>query len=398
MVNVHSRALDKTIEISRIIRHIKGQKDGPTLIFAGGIHGNEPAGVFALKTVLTELDPAMVHGNIYALAGNLTALAKGIRYHKTDLNRLWTDKQIAALNGSAEELPSQDQKEQHAIYQIIRDIITTEKGPFYFFDIHTTSSETLPFLTVNDSLLNRYFTSQYPLPIILGIEEYLDGPLLSYVNKLGYVAFGFEAGQHDDMASIENSIAFIYLSLSFAECVDKNEINYQKYHDLLAKTAGDEKHIYEIVSRYAIKQGEEFKMEPGFFNFQRIQKSQVLASVNGNPIAAPANGRIFMPLYQDQGVDGFFTIKKVWKPFLRVSELIRKYRLDRFLVWMPGVSWMDKSRSGILVNKKVARFFTRDIFHLFGYRSIQAEHNHYRMYNRESKAQYHMYLSAVWNN
>jgi hypothetical protein len=78
---------------------------------------------------------------------------------------------------------------------------------------------------VNDSLINRKFSTQNPVPMILGIEEYLDGALLSYINDLGYVSFGYEAGQHDDIASLENQIAFIYLSIVFAEVVSKDDVD-----------------------------------------------------------------------------------------------------------------------------------------------------------------------------
>ena len=132
-------------------------------------------------------------------------------------------------------------------------------------DLHTTSSETIPFLTVNDSLLNRKFTKQYPVPIVLGIEEHLDGPLLSYINELGYVAFGYEGGQHDDLSSIENHIAFIYLSLVFSESITKESINFQHYFELLAKTSIDSRDFYEIFYHYKIKETESFKMKPGFF-------------------------------------------------------------------------------------------------------------------------------------
>ena len=42
-----AKALLKTIYIDRIIKKIEGKKEGPTVVFFGGIHGNETAGVFA---------------------------------------------------------------------------------------------------------------------------------------------------------------------------------------------------------------------------------------------------------------------------------------------------------------------------------------------------------------
>ncbi|GAB4243286.1 MAG: hypothetical protein Tsb0034_21040 [Ekhidna sp.] len=396
LTSVYSKALDTIVEVGRIIGHIKGKQQGPTLIFMGGIHGNEPAGVIALKRVVDYVKKQHIRGNIYAIAGNLAALGKSQRYIAEDLNRVWTRSRMERLPVEPDKAENQDVTEQIEINNIIQDILKKEEGPFYFFDIHTTSSETLPFLTVNDSLMNRYFTEQYPLPIILGIEEYLDGPILSWINELGYVAFGFEAGQHDDMASVENAQAFILLSMIYADALDKDDIEWYKYHDLLAKTTGDIKNIYEIIYRHEVKEGDKFHMLPGFYNFQKITKSQLLARSNGQEITAPVDGRIFMPLYQSKGEDGFFAIKKIWKPFLQLSAFIRKHRLDRVLAYLPGVKWMDEHKSCLLVNRHIARFMAKDIFHLFGFRSVQVDDHVYKMYNREAAARIAMYEREYW--
>lgn len=398
MINVHSVALNTSIQIERLIGKIEGKLPGPTLLFMGGIHGNEPAGVFALKKVMEYLKPDNVAGNIYAIAGNLSALRNSERFNEADLNRLWTKEQMDTLPEKTTEAENLDIAEQIEINSIIKDILTTEDGPFYFFDLHTTSSETLPFLTVNDSLLNRAFTRQYPLPIILGIEEYLDGPILSYINELGYVAFGFEAGQHDDMASIENCIAFILLTLIFTGSIKKDQIDYYKHFEILAKTTGGTTELFEIYYRYLIANDEQFEMLPGFYNFQKIKEGQHLANSDGKAIQAKKDARIFMPLYQAQGSDGFFTIKKIWKPFLGASAFIRKHRLDRILVFLPGVKWIDSEKSGLLVNKNIAQFMAREVFHLFGYRSVYVDDKHYKMYNREAAARFEEYSEADWMN
>ncbi|MEQ9468220.1 MAG: succinylglutamate desuccinylase/aspartoacylase family protein [Ekhidna sp.] len=395
-VEVYSKALNTSIEVSRMIGEKKGKEKGPTLIFMGGIHGNEPAGVFALCKVISQLNPERLRGNIYAISGNLHALRKGERYTTEDLNRLWTKSRMLRLPATKEDAANEDVAEQIEINAIIEQILEDDDGPFYFFDIHTTSSETLPFLTVNDSLLNRAFTSQYPLPTILGIEEYLDGPILSYINELGYVAFGFEAGQHDGMASIENCIDFIYLSLIYTGAMDKSEIDYHRCHDRLAKTTGDIKYTYEIYFRYQIRENEAFSMQPGFYNFQSIRKNQHLANSNGNPILSRGKGRIFMPLYQSKGTDGFFTIRRIKRIFLRLSAFARKHRLDRMLAFLPGVKWIDEKKSILQVNKRIARFMAKDIFHLFGYRSVTVDKYHYQMYNREAAARNEEYIREPW--
>ena len=87
----------------------------------------------------------------------------------------------------------------------------------------------MPFITINDALINRKFSEQFPVPIVLGIEEYLNGPLLSYINQMGYVSLGFESGQHDDFSAITNSIAFVYLALVYSGVLKEEAvINFSK--------------------------------------------------------------------------------------------------------------------------------------------------------------------------
>ncbi len=398
MIEVHSKALDQSIETDRIIDHIEGSSPGPTLIFMGGIHGNEPSGVFALKRVLQNINKSQVRGTIWAIAGNLWALEKGVRFHKEDLNRVWTDERIRALRNSPKNATNEDVGQQIEIYKLVQSILDEGNGPFYFFDLHTTSSETVPFLTVNDSLLNRKFTVQYPLPIILGIEEYLDGPILSYINELGYVAFGYEAGQHDNMSSIENHMAFIYLSMVFCGVIKKEDIDFHQCYDRLAKTTGDVRSIYEIYYRYLIKPEENFKMRPGYFNFQRIRAGQELAESDESKVKAPMDGRIFMPLYQTQGNEGFFTIRRIRPIYLLLSAFFRKVRLDRWLTILPGVKWQDKKRHTLRINLKIAFLFTKEFFHLLGYRSKRIDETHLVMKNREEESRDEEYENENWFN
>lgn len=381
-----SSTIDKSIPTKRFIGHIKGAHEGPTLIFIAGIHGNEPSGVYALRKVLHGLEGEKnkFRGNLYAINGNLPALKKGIRYLKHDLNRLWTADTIAQIRNDKIDDRAQESAQLTEIYQSIEKIIATEKGPFYFFDLHTTSSKTIPFITLNDSLLNRKYTSHYPVPLILGIEEFLEGALLSYINEKGYVAFGFEGGQHDDPSSIHNHIAFIMLSLVFSGCMDEASIDFRKYYHHLSHKVANSRQFYEIVTRYEIKPFEEFDMFDGFTNFQRIKKGDRLATSNGRPIFSEGNGLIFMPLYQGKGNDGYFIIQKTPILFLKISTVLRKIRFDKILPLLPGVRWSSTEQDELIVNLKVARFFTRKFLHLLGYRNKRIDKTHLKVKNREA--------------
>jgi succinylglutamate desuccinylase len=60
-----------------------------------------------------------------------------------------------------------------------------------------------------------------------------------------------------------------------------------------------------------VRPGDGFVMEPGFRNLQAVEAGQVLARDRLGEITAVCDARILMPLYQDQGNDGFFLAREV---------------------------------------------------------------------------------------
>jgi succinylglutamate desuccinylase len=392
MVEVFSKAVNRSISINRIIFEIKGNDAGPTIVFFGGIHGNEPAGVFGLKSVLNKLDKKNVNGNIYAISGNLRALKEGKRYINKDLNRIWTEEELNSTLQS-HSLVS-EHKEQLEIYNLLQDIILKNKGPFYFIDLHTTSSKTLPFITINDAIINRKFSQQFPVPIVLGIEEYLQGPLLSYINTLGYVSLGFESGQHDNKKAILNNIAFINLALEYSNVVKR--IDTSKHHEFLKSAAQNLSKNFEVIYLHRIKNSDVFEILPAFKSFEPIKKGTLIALHNGQEISSKYTGHIFMPLYQKSGNEGFFLIRKIPPFFLKLSIILRDIKADKIFTLMPGISWHNKEKGILKVNLKIAKYYAKSIFHLLGYRSKQADKTHLFVTNRERVSKTKSYSNETW--
>jgi hypothetical protein len=75
-----------------------------------------------------------------------------------------------------------------------------------------------------------------------------------------------------------------------------------------------------------------------------------------------------MPLYQTLGDDGFFLTRDVRPFWLWLSALLRRLRFDRLAPLLPGVRRHPQLEDHYLVDPKIARFFTVEIFHLLGYR------------------------------
>lgn len=395
MIDVYSRALEKKITVTRILKHIKGAELGPTVVFFSGIHGNETSGVFALKDALETIVPAQIKGTIYGLVGNFKALKLQQRFVDDDLNRLWTKERIAEIKNKT--ILNNEEGELLVILNILDTILNTSQPPFYFIDLHSTSSKTLPFITINDALINRKFSSQFPLPIVLGIEEYLNGPLLSYINEKGYVSLGFESGQHDDLRTITNSVAFIYLTLLYSGILEEKDIaKFSSYYQQLQTQAANMVNIFEVIYLHTIKTDDVFKMHEGFKSFQNITKGTVLATSNNSEIKAKSTGVMFMPLYQKRGTDGFFIIRPINPFVLRLSIILRRIKIDGLLVALPGVSWLNKKEGILQVNLKVAKFFAKSLFHLLGYRNRHLTPTHLRLNNRERVAKTAIYKKEKW--
>jgi len=370
----------------RILAKIEGVKNGPTVIIIAGIHGNESAGVEASKKVLHKIkeERIMFKGSLYVLLGNINGLNKGVRFEDIDLNRIWKKENLDAINNSSQPI-NNEVKEQIEIYKIIKDILKNEIGPFYFLDLHTTSASSVPFITISDSLNNRKFSSNFPVPVVLGIEEYLDGPLLTFINEYGHVALGFEGGEHYDEKSIDNCEAFIWKALVHSKCLSKKNIfNYKKYKNNLSKLCC-KYDFFEINYRYILKKDEDFKMNLGFENFEKIKRNQQLALSNGVVIKAKENGRIFMPLYQELGEDGFFILQKISKFWLKTSMIARKLKINNFLRLIPGVEKAPENNYTLIVDPKIAKYLAKDIFHLFGYRKQIFKDEKYYFIKRDRK-------------
>jgi hypothetical protein len=370
-IEIKNEALNRQISLSRLIGSVISEVDGPTVVFTAGLHGNESAGVIALVDAFEEIQKGKLkfRGNVYAIAGNLPALEQNKRFIEQDLNRNWRLNQIQQnqINHTQQSI---EQGEQREILNHFERILNKHSGPFIFIDLHTTSARTVPYITINDTLENRRLSFKFPLPVILGIESFIQGPMLSFINEMGHRAIGFEAGQHDQQHTYQNHLSFFWLSLVNAGVLSKKSLpQFDEIYQRLLIAAQGHKQVYEVGYRYEVSEGEDFRMVPGYSNFHPVQKGQYLAETNHGNILCENPGHIFMPRYEEQGNDGFYVVHKVTQSWLNLSALLRKLNFESLLVYLPGIRKQHAQGEEIEVNPHIARFFTTELFHLLGYRN-----------------------------
>jgi succinylglutamate desuccinylase len=361
--------------MQRVLGRFGNQHAGPRVIVTGGIHGNEPSGLDAIARVMRRIadDRPRMDGSVVFLAGNLAAIEQGVRYVDLDLNRQWTAEGISA-SFDEDEHPNRpvEHRELRELARELERLIETAPGRLYFVDLHTSSAAGVPFLTVGDTLRNRRFAERIPLSMILGLEEQVDGALLELLNNLGCITMGVEAGLHDSPESAQVHEAVLWMALTASGVMPPEAVPELDRHRRYLETARQGlPRVIEVRARHALSAGDGFRMEPGYLNFQPVNRGEVVAHDNDGPVRVPEDGMILLPLYQGKGDDGFFVAREVHPIWLRISAVLRRMRARGILRFLPGIR-RDPDRPGVIVvDTRIARWYPLEVLHLFGYRKLR---------------------------
>lgn len=356
-------------------RHDTGTT-GTVFVAIGSMHGNEPAGVVAISKVIEELERGQVPiaGAFIGLVGNRQAHRRGQRFLERDLNRKWYPVDLAALGDHALPDLHAENFEQRDLLATLLELEDESDHAMAVFDLHSTSAPGAPFVCMSDTLRNRRVAFAVQAPIILGLEETIDGTLLGYLSDRGHLGVAFEGGQHSHPDTVANMVAALWLALVAVGCLRKVDVpNLEEHERRLRRTRAGLPRIVEILHRHVVHPGDGFVMEPEFTSFQHVEADMLLATDATGEIRCPRDCRILMPLYQGMGEDGFFLAGDVRRIWLRISAAMRHLRLDRIVWLLPGVRRHESRPDHFTVDTNVARFLAVEIFHLLGFRKRQQE-------------------------
>lgn len=357
--------------VNRTIADLGDPSAGPTIIIVASLHGNELSGIAAAEQVKQELqDSAPLKGRLLALVGNTRAASQNVRFIGRDLNRSWTPSGIRSAQraiqhqtGDAEDHEVTELKQ--AIDNAIND---AHNNPVVLLDLHTTSAESIPFVAVEDRVNSRKLAVELGVTTVFGIESLLSGLLISHVLPRAHATIVFEAGQHDSPQSPERHAAAIRIALEHYQLTPPGSASASRA--LLKAASIEHGYMLEARDRHAITPAHKFIMNPGYQNFARVKQREPIAKDKHGIITAKRTGRLFMPLYQTQGEDGFFLVKKVSPSFWYTSAFARALKLRRHVQILPGVRKVQGA-DAFLVDTTLARFLRRQVFALLGYRRTQ---------------------------
>ncbi len=243
----------------------KGEPGGPSILFTGRVHGNEPCGEIALKRLVDNIE----NGSIQIKKGMLTlmpccnpkAMELNKRFIDVNLNRIMSADLVETYVGSYES----------EIAPIIMECIDNHD---YFVDVHSFTENMQPVVICID---DRNKQSQ-KMAEICGVKRIeLDSPIITkpgsqmtihYARHHNKPSILIEAGQHDDPQSVEvayQAIVNILIHLGMIEGEKPQPINHEFIvaRSILYHEEG-QKLIFPLMERDYIHEGDPvFETEHG---------------------------------------------------------------------------------------------------------------------------------------
>ncbi len=292
----------------RIIGSYGNLQSNQLIICFAGVHGNETSGIEALKNIFKVLKEKSLefNGFLIGLKGNITAIAQNRRYLDVDLNRVWEEdleKNITKNKNLSEYQEAAD------LLEVIHEIPLGNFKQKFFLDLHGTSADNGIFAIVTQKSSTNKAIKDLTIPIILGLHEELKNTTVPYFENLGFNSAAVEGGKIGDKKTIANHEKVVWEILRDLHVIQEEEIPQEIREDhFLVNFSKPLPDVLSLAYCHKIIPEDNFKMKPGFKNFDFVKEGDLLATdINGN-IRAKTDGYVLMPLYQTEGSDGFFIV------------------------------------------------------------------------------------------
>lgn len=301
--------------MERIIgKHDSGDKN-VLIVLIGAIHGNEVAGLKAIDNIFREIEEnnLQIKGKIVGLAGNLQAIKSKKRFIAHDLNRSWSIDNINSVMDKDKSLLEHEDLELFEVHELLESLSQEEFQQKILIDLHTTSADNGNFIVLPEKSMDYTLIRSLKLPMIMDLIRYIPGTLLDYMNHKDFISFAFEGGQIGSDQAVDLMTHGIWEIMYQAGVIaPKNDFKeLLHYEELIGSLHKPLPEQVTVLHRHKISEGDYFHMKPGYKNFHKIEKGEILAEDKNGKIKSPFDGLIFMPLYQNIGNDGFFVVKEI---------------------------------------------------------------------------------------
>jgi len=229
-----------------IIKKDSGEK-GKTLAVFCGVHGNEKAGVYAVKKILKNIN--IKKGVVYFVFANPKAIKENKRFIDKNLNRCFLD----------------NQKGNFYEEKRVKDLIKILECSDALLDIHaSTSPKTIPFV-ITDSGLDIVKNMNFKI-IATGFDNIEPGATDGYMKNKGKIGICLECGY---AGKSEENVDIAYNSvlqfLQYFNAIENKISNYNINQKIL--------HVDKVQKVTSKK----FKLTKTFADFETIKKGSIIA-------------------------------------------------------------------------------------------------------------------------
>ncbi len=225
--------------------------DGPTLAIFCGVHGNERAGINAVKKALKEV--RIKKGIVYFVFANQKAIGENKRFIEKNLNRCFLPDQ----NGN-----SYEEKRAKELLEIL------DKADA-LLDIHSSSSpETEPFIITEEKAFSVIDKMNFNI-VVTNIDEVEKGGSDGYMNNAGKIGICLECGYLGD-AENNNNLAFDSI------------LKFLKFYNVIEDEIDDTKIPKKVLRLDGVQMvtNESFKRTKEFADFETVPKNEIIATDN----------------------------------------------------------------------------------------------------------------------
>jgi len=256
-------------------------KPGKKVCVLGGIHGNEIAGIEAIKNIIKNFK--IENGEVCFIICNEKAIQENKRYIEEDLNRCFLKNK--SYTNSYEENLAKELKEIISQFDICLDIH------------NSTTKNTEPFVICEKNAYNL-LDSINAEKVVSNFDNLEPGGTDYYMNSINKIGLCVECGYFKDKKSIlfaENLI------INFLKKTNNIKLNYIKYT----------KKKYFLLNEVYIPKTD-FKLYKQFNDFEELKKNQIIGKDGNNLVYSSFNSVIlFAKDINNNTQEAFLLAKKI---------------------------------------------------------------------------------------
>jgi succinylglutamate desuccinylase len=299
---------------------------GPTHVLVAGMHGNEPDGIQAARSLLRRLaqERPPLRGSVIAVHGNLQALAANVRYVARDLNRAWTAAAVEALRAQDSAADVAEEREQRALLAFFEAREAATREPLVVLDMHSSSAHGAPFTIRAGGAAGDALAAEIPVPILGGLAQRLGGTLAPWLAARGHTALVLEGGRHGHPDTARRLEAAAWVALGAGGVLPAGYRAVERSRALLEESSGHLPRELDVQYVHVFEPEAGFRMGARggrpFESFDHVSHGDVLGQDGRGAVHSPFAGYVVMPLYQGQGGEGFFLARaRGAQPAQRIS-------------------------------------------------------------------------------